>query len=155
MVNYMKKTLFSILVLCFCIGAFAQSDDQPIAPEFVGKWCYLNLGTTADGITTSCFTLNSDGSFEATLDRGTLPRGSSFPGLQDNDYGKWWVKGSRLFYSSSANGQGSFSFQKVNHPRLENTPMIVLNGVAFAAASSRDPWQFNISLAGLRLATTS
>jgi hypothetical protein len=29
--------------------------------------------------------------------------------------------------------------QKVNHPRLENTPMIVLNGIAFAGLS-KDLW---------------
>ena len=121
----------------------AQGNEQSgvVPPEFVGKWCYVNLAAnTTDAVTNSCITLNADGSFEAVLDRSTLPSLNSFSVLQDSDFGKWWVKGNRIFYNSSSNGQGSFVFQKMRHPRLENSPMLVLNGVAFATASSHDPW---------------
>jgi hypothetical protein len=135
-----SRILYLIAISFFSTLAKAQNGDQPITVELVGKWCYINLELTNDTITGSCVTLNSDGTYEATLDRSTIPNGTSLPNLQDNDTGKWWFKNNRLFYNSTNNGQGSFSLQKANHPRLENTPMIVLNGVAFATASSKDPW---------------
>ncbi|MBI1769507.1 MAG: hypothetical protein HY015_02880 [Bacteroidetes bacterium] len=136
----MNSKFFYLVVLSwFTTNVFAQS-DQPIAQELVGKWCYINLEVTNDLITNSCITLSADGTFEATLDRSTIPNGATIPNLLDNDNGKWWVKGNRLFYNSSGSGQGSFSLQKANHPRLENTPMIVLNGISFATASSKDAW---------------
>jgi hypothetical protein len=123
------------------MNAFAQNSEQPVPQELVGKWCYINLEITNDLITSSCLTLNADGTFEAVLDRSTLPNSSSLPpNFQDTDSGKWWVKSNRMYYSSTTNGEGSFSLQKINHPRLENTPMIVINGIAFATASSKDAW---------------
>ncbi|MGC4021771.1 MAG: hypothetical protein QM734_07420 [Cyclobacteriaceae bacterium] len=137
------ETVRSILFIgsiFFSEKGFSQNDNQTIAPELVGKWCYINMTTTNDAITSSCITLNDDGTFEASLDRSTLPRGIQFPAIQDNDYGKWWVVESRIFYKSSTNGQGNFFFEKVNHPRLDHTPMIVISGVSFATSSPRDPW---------------
>ncbi len=136
------KILFLVLLILICDRLAAQgSEEQFIAPELVGKWCFMNItGSTADALTNSCITLNADGTFEANLDRASLPDANSIPGLQNSDYGKWWVKDSRLFYNSSTNGSGSYSFQKINHPRLQNTPMIVINGIAFVTASSHDPW---------------
>ena len=134
------KLYFFVIIHFFAMNLAAQTEEHPIAQELAGKWCFINLNTTADVISNSCITLNADGTFEATLDRSTLPQGTSLPTLQDNDYGTWWAKGNQIFYKSSSNGQGSFVFQKVNHPRLENMPMIVISGVAFAAASPHDPW---------------
>ena len=137
----MKKIGFLILIWCLTSTAFAQNNDQSIPQELVGKWCYINLEITNDLATSSCLTLNADGTFEAVLDRSTIPSANSLPpNFQDTDTGKWWVKGNRMFYNSSSNGQGSFTLQKMNHPRLENTPMIVLNGISFATASSKDAW---------------
>src|SRR6478735_9968178 len=135
--NSHSITYIFILTLFFFVTAnlFAQNNDQQVAPELVGKWCFINLSSnTSDEITNSCITLNTDGTFDATLDRKMIPNGTSFGNLQDSDYGKWWGYNNRIFFSSSSNAQGSFEFQKVNHPRLENTPMIVCSGVAFATA---------------------
>jgi hypothetical protein len=133
--------LFALFVILVGTDLRAQGNDQKIAPEIVGKWCFINLSSnTKDAITNSCITLNDDGTFEAVLDRKMHPNGASFGNLQDSDYGKWWVNNNRIFFNSISNGQGSFEFQKVNHPRLENTPMIVVSGIAFATASSHDPW---------------
>lgn len=140
------KVLFFAFLLLACTPAdlFGQNNDPQtgeIAPELVGKWCFINISTsTNDAITNSCVTLNSDGTFEAVLDRKMLPNANAFSNLQDSDYGKWWVSNKRIFFNSASNGQGSFGFQKMNHPRLENTPMILIEGVAFATASSHDPW---------------
>jgi hypothetical protein len=129
------------LLIFFGRDLLAQNNDQQIAPELVGKWCFVNLqSNTSDEITNSCITLNADGTFDAVLDQKMLPNGTSFGNLQDSDYGKWWVSNDRIFYNSSSNGKGSFAFQKMNHPRLENTPMIVCNGIAFATASNHEPW---------------
>jgi len=140
--NRLITSIFFALLFVFVESNLsAQSNDQQIAPELVGKWCYINLSTTtADAITNSCITLNVDGTFEAVLDRKMLPNANSFSNLQNSDYGKWWVSNNRFFYNSTSNGQGSFDFQKINHPKLENTPMIVFNGIAFATASSHDSW---------------
>jgi len=139
----MKKYLFLSIVCFLSLNLLAQNNDQPVAQELVGKWCFTNLnGSTADVITNSCVVLNADGSYEASLNRNDIPAGVSVPILKDSDYGKWWAKGNRLFFESSTDDEakGSFVFQKVNHPRLENTPMIVVYGVAFAAASPREKW---------------
>ncbi len=137
----MKKIGFLIAILGLGSSTLAQNNEQTIPQELIGKWCYINLEITNDLITSSCLTLNADGTFEAMLDRSTLPNSSSLPpNFQDTDTGKWWVKGNRMYYSSSSNGQGSFSLQKMNHPRLENTPMIVINGISFATASQKDAW---------------
>ena len=132
---------FTSLLVSLEANLFAQNNDQQIAPELVGKWCFINLSAnTTDEITHSCITLNAEGTFEAVLDRKMLPNATSFGNLQDSDYGKWWVSNNRIFLDSSSNGQGSFEFQKINHPRLENTPMIVCSGIAFATASNHEPW---------------
>jgi hypothetical protein len=137
----MRKIITMTLMLVLGTNAFAQSTDQSVPQELVGKWCYINLEITNDLITNSCITLNADGTFEAILDRSTIPNGNSLPiNLQDSDNGKWWVTNSKIFYRSDANGQGSFTLQKVNHPRLENTPLIILNGIAFATVQGKDHW---------------
>jgi len=119
----------------------AQTDEHPILPELVGKWCYISeTASVADGHSYSCIILQADGTYEATLDRSTLPNGTSFPIAQDTDRGTWWVKDNRLFYNSESNGQGSFFFQKRNHPRNESIALLVVNGLLFATASSHDPW---------------
>jgi hypothetical protein len=139
--NSLISFIFFISLLSLEASVFAQSNDQQIAPDLVGKWCFINLSAnTTDEITNSCITLNADGTFEAVLDRKIIPNGTSFGSLQDSDYGKWWVSNNRIFFNSSSNGQGSFAFQKMNHPRLENTPMIVCSGIAFATASNHEPW---------------
>ena len=140
-----NRLIAFIFTMSFLISVqtnlFAQNNEQKIAAELVGKWCFINLSSnTSDEITNSCITLNADGTFEAVLDRKMLPNPTSFGNLLDSDFGKWWVRNGRIFYNSSSTGQGSFAFQKMNHPRLENTPMIVCNGIAFATASNHEPW---------------
>src|SRR5882757_7637343 len=69
---------FASLLLFVETDLFAQNNDQQIAPELVGKWCFINLSSnTADAITNSCITLNADGTFEAVLDRKMLPNANS------------------------------------------------------------------------------
>jgi len=124
-----------------CGWLHAQSADQPVAAELVGKWCFMNVvTTTADTPTNSCITLNADGTYEATIDRSTLPQGNALPAFPDTDSGRWWVRGNRLFYQSGSKGDGSYFFQKVNHPRSPDVPMVVINGITFVTASSHGAW---------------
>jgi len=48
-----------VLMLFLSEISLAQNNDQPIAQELVGKWCYINLEITNDQITNSCMTLNA------------------------------------------------------------------------------------------------
>ncbi|MBS1487904.1 MAG: hypothetical protein JST43_09990 [Bacteroidetes bacterium] len=136
------KCCWIIIAGCFVsLVCGAQDNDHPVPPELVGKWCYISeTASTADTHTSSCITLQADGSYEAVLDRNSLPNGTPFSVAQDTDRGIWWVKDNRLFYRSETNGDGSFLFQKRNHPRNESIALIVVNGIMFATASGHDPW---------------
>ena len=121
----------------------AQSDDKPpgqVAPELVGKWCYLKpAAESIESLTNSCITLNADGTYELNLDRSVMS-GRAFAGVQNTDYGTWSVQEGRIFYNSSSQGKGSMRFVKANNPRLDNTPTVILEGAVFCPASPRDPW---------------
>src|SRR5258708_115727 len=52
---------FAFMLMVFIeAGLFAQGNEQPngqIAPELIGKWCFINLAAgTGDVITNSCIT---------------------------------------------------------------------------------------------------
>ena len=141
------KPLATALFLClYCVYASAQDADHQgqIAPELVGKWCYINPSNGNSAMQSgTCITLNDDGTYEFYLDASGMTRANSFfPGtaLQERDSGKWWSHGNTIHYSSSDHGEGSFQFQKVNQPQNESTPMIVVNGQSFASALPHDPW---------------
>lgn len=132
-----------IFLLFFGSAVFAQDSDKsvPIPQELVGKWCYLSPVNGGNGkVSNTCITLAGDGTYEFFLDDVSLAHGNSFfpdAAFQEFDSGTWSAQGNTITYSSSANGKGSFQFEKVNH---ENVPMIVVNGQAFATATHRDPW---------------
>lgn len=136
----MKAGLFFLQFTFLCIRCMGQ--DGSVAQELVGKWCLVNPGTTStDAMTASCITLNADGSYEIHLDRaGSVNANTFYSTIQESDYGTWSVKDDRIFYRSTSQGDGSFRLQKINHPRLENTPSIVLDGLVFCAAFAHDPW---------------
>ncbi|MBS1489012.1 MAG: hypothetical protein JSS93_00625 [Bacteroidetes bacterium] len=136
----MKKAI-AVLCLGSSLLCAAQAEEHLISPELVGKWCYISeTVSVAEVHGNSCIILQADGTYEATLDRSSLPNGTPFSVAQDTDRGTWWVKDNRLFYNSELNGQGSFFFQKRNHPRNESIALLVVNGLLFATASSHDPW---------------
>ena len=136
-------------IALFSCLAFIYSSAQDthlgqIAPELVGKWCFINPFNGSNATQTgSCITLNDDGTYEFYLDASGMTKANSFfPGtaLQERDSGTWWSQGNTIYYHSSAHGEGSFQFQKVNQPQNESTPMIVVNGQSFASAIAHDPW---------------
>jgi len=141
----MKSAAIVAFLTFLSAPVFAQGNDPQqgqIAPELVGKWCYIKTGSsTLDEMSNSCITLNGDGTYELNLERSLMINSNSaFQGLQEADSGTWWVKDGWIYYNSSSQGKGSMRYEKVNHPRIESTPTIVLNGIIFCPASPRDPW---------------
>jgi hypothetical protein len=142
----MKSFAVTIILWLFLAVAYGQDvgSKGQIAPEITGKWCYYNFANGDEGkLSNTCVTLNADGTYEFSLDGfAMIKMNSIFPGTsaQQTDYGNWWVDGSRIYYSSSLRGQGSFQFQKVNQPTDKSVPMIVLNGLSFISPTPRDAW---------------
>ena|SRR5258708_2823891 len=124
---------------------FSQDTEQhPIAPELVGKWCYLNLSNGGNGtLSETCISLNADGTYEFDLDGSGIAKANSFfPGsaVPEKDVGSWWVHGNTLHYNSSIHGDGSLQFEKVNQPNNENVPTIVVSGQYFVCTTLHNPW---------------
>ncbi len=112
----MRRLLLLLIILSY-LGCRGQnsSPEMPgtIAPELVGNWCIVNPAANSTGIkTNSCIILNADGSYEIHLDRmGSVNANAFLSIFQESDYGKWWVMDSRIYYSSTARGTGSFRLQ--------------------------------------------
>ena len=136
----------SFLLIIWWTDSPAQGNSEAlpgqVAPELVGRWCLVDpANPSANTITNSCITLNADGSYEIHLDRTGSVNASAFhSNIQESDYGTWRVSADRIHYNSSSQGNGSFRLQKANHPRLENTATIVLDGMVFCADFVHDPW---------------
>lgn len=140
----MKMSFPFLFLLLFAAESQAQETEGQVAAELTGKWCYLSMANGGSGtMTSSCISLNADGSYEFVLDDSGLAKAATFfPGvaLQERDYGTWSAEGLSIHYRSANHGQGSFHFEKVNQPQNESTPMIVIDGQAFASATPHDPW---------------
>jgi len=125
-------------------NATSNSGKGEVAAELVGKWCYVNVYSTNSGGSSSsnCFVLNADGTYEYSGESSRSVNTPDFNGgtsSQSSDRGTWWVQGDQLFYNSQTKGQGSYQFQKRNHPK-NNDPMIVINGQAYVTFYNKQPW---------------
>jgi len=122
----------------------ANSGKGAVAGELVGKWCYVNVNSTSSGgsSSSSCFVLNADGSYEYSGESSRSVNTPDFYGgtaSQSSNRGTWWVQGDQLFYNSQTKGQGSYQFQKRNHPK-NGDPMIVINGQTYVTFYNKPPW---------------
>ena len=147
MINTTIKLSALVFIFTFLFGSvFAQDSGKAvqIPKELVGKWCYLSPVNGGNGVlSNTCITLNSDGSYEFFLDDVGFVKANSFfqdAAVKEFDYGTWSAQGNTIYYNSNANGAGSFQFQKMNQPQNESTPLLVVNGQAFASLTPRDPW---------------
>ncbi|MBS1554506.1 MAG: hypothetical protein JSU09_06240 [Bacteroidetes bacterium] len=59
---------------------------------------------------------------------------------KSSDRGKWWLKGDRIYYQSQTQGDGSYAFEKRNHPK-NGDPMIVLDGDTYVTFYNKPPWR--------------
>jgi hypothetical protein len=128
-------------------GISSPTPTQPanganVPMELVGQWCYMNMSSNSQ--TSRCIVLNADGTYvysyssSRSVNTETLSGGTS---SQDGDRGTWYVQGDRIYYNSTASGQGSYRLEKRNHPKNVNDPMIVLDGEPFVTTTARAPWR--------------
>jgi len=121
------------------------STSGQIDMSMVGKWCYTNINSYNQGssYSSNCITLNADGTYVYVNESERSVNTSDFSGGtagQGNDAGKWWVQGDRIYYNSPTKGQGSFHFEKRNHPKNTGDPMLVIEGTAYVTAYAKAPW---------------
>jgi hypothetical protein len=121
-------------------GTRGRAVDQSMQ----GKWCYVNVTNTNSGGVSSdaCITLNADGTYQYYSERSMSANTNTFSSgtsSQNSDRGTWWVDGDKIYYQSQTQGQGSYTLQKVNHPKTGD-PMIVLDGSAYVTFYNKAPW---------------
>jgi hypothetical protein len=110
--------------------------------ELVGEWCYMNMTTNSQ--TSRCLTLNADGTYVYnTQSSRSVNTNEVYGGTasQGDDRGTWYVQGDRIYYNSPTKGQGSYHFEKRNHPKNVNDPMIVIEGEPYVTTTLRAPWR--------------
>jgi hypothetical protein len=121
-----------------------NAQGNQIDQSMVGKWCYVNVTSTNSGGIShdECFVLNADGSYQYHSERSMSVNTNAYAGgtsSQRGDQGTWWVSGNMLYYNSPTQGQGSYPFEKRNHPKTGD-PMIVLNGTTYVTFYNKKPW---------------
>ncbi len=118
---------------------------KKVAPELVGKWCYVNVNSYNNGgsSTEECIVLNANGTYQYGYESSRSVNTDTYYGgtnSSDSDSGTWWVQGTRVFYNSTmGKGQGSYELLKQNHPK-SNDPMIVLDGKTYVSYYKKNPW---------------
>lgn len=121
-----------------------NAGNNQIDQSMVGKWCYVNVTTTNSGGVSNdeCFALNGDGTYQYHSERSMSVNTNAYAGgtaSQNDDRGTWWVSGNRLYYNSQTRGQGSYQFEKRNHPKTGD-PMIVIEGTSYVTFYNKSPW---------------
>ncbi|MBS1506678.1 MAG: hypothetical protein JSS79_08535 [Bacteroidetes bacterium] len=123
-------------------GSTTVNTKGTVAMELVGQWCYMNMTTNSQS--SRCITLNADGTYVyAAQSSRSVNTNEVYGGTasQDDDRGTWYVQGDRIYYNSPTKGQGSYRFEKRNHPKNVNDPMIVIEGEPYVTATARAPWR--------------
>lgn len=128
-------------------AASAQSNASKgaVPQELVGKWCYVNVYSSSTGgsSTERCITLNADGTYEYYGESSrsvNTPDAYGGTSSQSSDRGTWWLKDDRIYYQSQTQGDGSYAFEKRNHPK-NGDPMIVLDGDTYVTFYNKPPWR--------------
>lgn len=122
-------------------GGTQNAGKGSISQELVGKWCYINVNSSSSGSSSSstCITLNADGTYEYYGESSrSVESGST--ASQGADRGTWSAQGDRIYYNSQTRGQGSYQFQKRNHPK-NGDPMIVIDEQTFVTFYNKEPWR--------------
>jgi hypothetical protein len=123
-----------------------NNTNRRVAMELVGKWCYVNVNSTASGGSSSnqCITLNGNGTYEYYGETFRSVNTNAYAGgtaSQSGDRGTWSYDGQKIYYVSATGvGSGSFTLEKRNHPK-NNDPMIVLDGVTYVTFYQKDSWR--------------
>jgi len=123
-------------------GGGAPAAGGSIAPELVGKWCYVaNIYATGGGARSSnrCFTLQADGRYDYYGESDSYgPNGGATS--QSGDRGTWTATETSLTARSASGRIVTYTMQKKNHPK-NNDPMIVLDGTSFVTFFNKPAWR--------------
>ena len=128
----------------------SQNSQGVIAPELVGKWCYVNVssGSSSSWSTDECITINSDGTYEYYYESSGSVSGynqygdqtfAGGTGSQNSDRGTWRLAGNTLYVQSQAKGSQTLTLQKINNPK-NGDPMIVIDGRAYVTYYQKPSW---------------
>ena len=127
-----------------------SSGKGRIAPELVGKWCYINVSSSSSGgwTTDECIVINADGTYEYNYESSGSVSGydqygsqtySGGTGSQSHDQGTWRLDGNTLYVQSQSKGNQVLTLQKVNNPK-NGDPMIVIDGRAYVTYYQKPSW---------------
>jgi len=130
-------------------GSNAAANPNPggmIDQTIVSKWCYVDVNSYNSGASnsTTCVTLNADGSYEYYGESSRSVNTQDYSGgtsSQETDRGTWYVQGDRIYFNSQSKGLLSYQLEKRNHPKNVKDPMIVLDGSPFVTAYNMPPWR--------------
>jgi hypothetical protein len=105
--------------------------------SIAGKWCFV-LASLGTGKSTECMIFNPDGTYAYSTE--TSQNGSSnLKTSLYSDEGTWWLESNQIFFLTEKQGQGSYNFEKINHPE-SGEAMISFDGKTFVSASNHAPW---------------
>ena len=110
-----------------------------VMQALVGKWCYMsNLTGTNSYMSSRCFVLNANGTFEYSAESSTSGAYGGTAG-QSYDAGRWSATATTLTAISNSQGKTVYPIELRNHPKTGD-PMIVVDGDAYVTAYQKRPW---------------
>jgi hypothetical protein len=105
--------------------------------SIAGKWCF-ELPSSGTGKSIECMVFNADGTYAYSTETPHIGSSNLKASLY-SDEGIWWLENNQIFFSTQKQGQGSYNFEKINHPE-SGEPMISFDGKTFISASNHAPW---------------
>lgn len=112
---------------------------EGVMQALVGKWCYMSSLTGSNSYMSSrCFVLNADGTYEYSAESSTSGAAGSTAG-QSYDSGRWSATTTTLTAYSNSQGKVVYPIELRNHPKTGD-PMIVVDGDAYVTAYQKRPW---------------
>lgn len=120
-------------------GTGRRGGPDAVLTSLVGKWCYLSSLTGSNSfMSTRCFVLNADGSYQYSSQSSTSGAAGSTAG-QSWDEGRWSATSTTLTAHSNSGEKTIYPIELRNHPKTGD-PMIVVDGDAYVTAFQKRPW---------------
>jgi hypothetical protein len=103
--------------------------------SMAGKWCYI-IPSSGNGKSSECMIFNHDGTYEYSTE---TTQTANVKASLYSDTGTWWLEKNQIFFKTEKQGEGSYTFEKFNHPETGDA-MISFDGKTFASSSNHAPW---------------